>query len=347
MKAKLWEVGSDFNTVFNSFDHFEAWHSTALFLASGRSPIVLLKELIGEKVLYYPDYFCWDVIGFWKSQGINTQSYRVFFSEDKIQVDYSTVPVNGVVLAVNFFGVDDGMQWKNFKRDNDILLIEDHSHSPVSEWAKSSIADFAFSSLRKTLPIPDGCIFWSPNYSKIPSVSMQQFNSELKIKAMKLKSDYFEGEEVNKSDFLELFTAGEHLLVNSTPQLISDYSYQKILHGYPVEYNSIRKRNYQAFIMRLSANTLGKVELLQFPGIAIPFGAVLKCSDLEIRTRLRSYLISNKVYCPVHWPQLNEYVSEESFSLSEQLITIPIDQRYSSKDVGLVAELINRFFDNE
>jgi hypothetical protein len=58
-------------------------------------------------------------------------------------------------------------------------------------------------------------------------------------------------------------------------------------------------------------------------------------------------LIANKVYCPVHWPQKRGCVSQESLSLSEQIITIPIDQRYSLKDVGLVAQLINRFFENE
>ncbi|WP_065979532.1 hypothetical protein [Pseudoalteromonas lipolytica] len=348
MESKYWEVGSDFNAVSGNLFNFEAWYPNALFLASGRSPMLLLKELIDERVLYCPDYFCWDVIEYWKAHGIKTQSYRVFFEDNRIKVDFSTVPTTGAILAVNFFGCDSGDLWKNFKSDNEVLLIEDHSHSPMSEWAKSSNADFAFSSLRKTLPIPDGCILWSPNNKEIPRInSMQPFDSRLKLEAMKLKSQYLEGTEVDKNIFLELFTAGEKLLASSEPHFISDISYKQFSDGYPIEYMNIRKSNQQLFIANLDELTCSNVELLHFPCSAVPFGAVLKCSTPEIRTRLRDYLVINKVYCPVHWPQKEGYVSPESLSLSEQIITIPIDQRYSLKDVELVAQLINRFFENE
>ena len=347
MESRLWEIGSDFNAVSGNLCSLDSWPLEALFLASGRSPVLLLKNLLEERVLYYPDYFCWDVIEFWKAHGIKTKAYRVFFADNQIKVDFSSVPNNAAVLAVNFFGCDHGNLWKRFKSDNDILLIEDHSHSPMSEWAKSSNADFAFSSLRKTLPIPDGCIFWSPNHSEVPVVAMKPFDSSLKLEAMKLKSEYFEGFEVDKNIFLELFSTGEQHLAESEPCFISDNSYKKILGGYPIEYMNIRKSNQQLFIANLSVLVRKNVELFHFADFAVPFGAVLKCSTPEIRARLRSHLIANKVYCPVHWPQKKGCVSQESLSLSEQIITIPIDQRYSLKDVGLVAQLINRFFENE
>ena len=347
MESKFWEIGSDFNAVSDSLCSLDAWPSKALFLASGRSPVLLLNSLLAERVLYYPDYFCWDVIEFWKAHGIKTKAYRVFFADNQIKVDFSTVSDAGAVLAVNFFGCDNGNLWKRFKSDNDVLLIEDHSHSPMSEWAKNSNADFAFSSLRKTLPIPDGCIFWSPNHSEVPVVAMNPFDSSLKLEAMQLKSEYFEGYEVDKNIFLELFAAGERQLVDSEPCFISDYSYKKILGGYPIEYMNIRKSNQQVFIANLSELVRKDVEPFHFSDFAVPFGAALKCSTPELRARLRSYLIANKVYCPVHWPQKKGCVSQNSLALSEQVITIPIDQRYSLKDVALVAQLINRFFENE
>ena len=60
------------------------------------------------------------------------------------------------VLAVNFFGAGTGTGWADQRAAADWLLVEDHSHDPFSPWAVGSNADFAFSSLRKTLPVPDG-----------------------------------------------------------------------------------------------------------------------------------------------------------------------------------------------
>ena len=49
-----------------------------------------------------------------------------------------------------------------------VTLIEDHSHDLGSEWALRSGADYAFASLRKTLPLPDGGAVWSPRGLELP-----------------------------------------------------------------------------------------------------------------------------------------------------------------------------------
>ena len=48
------------------------------------------------------------------------------------------------------------------------VVVEDHSHDLASDWALTSTADFAFASLRKTLPIPDGGAVWSPRELQLP-----------------------------------------------------------------------------------------------------------------------------------------------------------------------------------
>ena len=42
------------------------------------------------------------------------------------------------------------------------VVVEDHSHDPSSPWAASSSAHYAVASLRKTMPLPDGGVLWSP-----------------------------------------------------------------------------------------------------------------------------------------------------------------------------------------
>ena len=73
------------------------------------------------------------------------------------------------MLAVNFFGIRKGKAWQDWlSQHKDIILIEDHTHDPFSTWAQQSTAHYAMASLRKTLPIPDGAILWSPQKMSLP-----------------------------------------------------------------------------------------------------------------------------------------------------------------------------------
>ncbi|MBQ4812035.1 hypothetical protein J8M20_11830 [Pseudoalteromonas luteoviolacea] len=351
MESDCWEVGSEFHDPECELEHDNervTWPGELVyFLASGRLPVLLLKDIIGDRVLHYPDFFCWDVIEYWQRQGIRTRPYRVYFSNGKINVDYSSVPKRGVVLAVNYFGTDDGKEWMDYKSQHDILLIEDHSHSPVSQWACTSIADYAFSSLRKTLPISEGGAFWSPNGSIMPAAPTVHFEPTHKKKAMALKQRYLKGEPIAKNNFLALFAEGEQILAEGEPLLASSHSYNRVKKGFPIAYIDSRRKNLDVLCDNLNERCHEYIELLDFSSVHSPFGAVFKCLDSSLRTELRAYLIANNVYCAIHWPQKEGCVTRESKVLSECLITVPIDQRYTKTDMCIVAQLINRFFENE
>ncbi|KZW98820.1 hypothetical protein JL49_20725 [Pseudoalteromonas luteoviolacea] len=351
MESDCWEVGSEFHDPECELEHGServSWPGKLVyFLASGRLPVLLLKAIIGDRVLHYPDFFCWDVIEYWQRQGISTKPYRVYFSHGKINVDYSSVPKSGVVLAVNYFGADDGEQWMDYKSLHDILLIEDHTHAPVSHWACTSTADYAFSSLRKTMPISEGCAFWSPNGSTMPAPPTQHFDPKYKKKAMALKQRYLNGEQIVKNDFLALYAEGEQVLAEGEPLLASPHSYYRFITGFPTEYIDSRRRNLDVLYDNLSECCREHLELFDLSSVQSPFGAVFKCLDGSLRSELRSYLIANNVYCAVHWPQKEGCVTKESMVLSECLITVSIDQRYTKADMCIVAQLINRFFEHE
>ena len=70
-----------------------------------------------------------------------------------------------MVVGVNYFGVREAEPWQAWRERTECILVEDHAHDPASAWATTSTADYAFSSLRKTLPVPDGAILWSPGTS--------------------------------------------------------------------------------------------------------------------------------------------------------------------------------------
>jgi hypothetical protein len=54
------------------------------------------------------------------------------------------------------------------------------------------------------------------------------------------------------------------------------------------------------------------------------------------RDLLRQALIARKVFCPVHWPTPNEVMQKpfpEAHQLSNQMLGLPIDQRYDETDM--------------
>jgi dTDP-4-amino-4,6-dideoxygalactose transaminase len=64
----------------------------------------------------------------------------------------------------------------------------------------------------------------------------------------------------------------------------------------------------------------------------------------EKREFLKSKLITNNIFPPIHW-DLSGHIEKEKFSesweLSKQILTIPCDQRYSKNDMQHIVDVIN------
>ncbi len=102
---------------------------------------------------------------------------------------------------------------------------------------------------------------------------------------------------------------------------------------------SQRRSNWQ----QLTAGLRDRYTILNpFPGPSsgtVPLGLVLRLPSG--RDHLRSKLMRERVYCPVHWPlpvQVNEMEFPLAASLAATVLTIPLDQRYSSSDMDFVID---------
>ena len=191
------EFGSDFHNI-ESFNSGRA-HLTDVFrgatlLADGRQCIVVLIRQYGWKRLWMPDYFCYEVIETIKEQtGIEVVLY-----EDSPQregnVEKLLFEDGDVLLRMNYFGMRDLRSNKNIP----IPVIEDHSHDPFGHWALYSDADWCISSIRKSLPLPEGGIMWSPKQFSVESLELRDSEENEKIseqrwRAMEMKASYLRG----------------------------------------------------------------------------------------------------------------------------------------------------------
>ena len=66
---------------------------------------------------------------------------------------------------------------------------------------------------------------------------------------------------------------------------------------------------------------------------------------LDDRDKFRQYLAKHQVYCAVHWPLEGTGLEndENAKEMSEQILSLPIDQRYGQEHIQYLASLISDY----
>lgn len=63
------------------------------------------------------------------------------------------------------------------------------------------------------------------------------------------------------------------------------------------------------------------------------------------RDQLRKYLIEHDIFCPIHWPKLDNIDERyQVHGIISNIISIPIDQRYENEDMQRIINAINDFY---
>jgi hypothetical protein len=218
-----------------------------------------------------------------------------------------------------------------------------HSHDPVCGWALRSKADYAFASLRKTLPVPDGAILWSPRSLPLPaSGSSQSSASALKLGAMIWKREYLKGGSTldAKSIYRAWQQEGETDFDKCKLSFATALSQQYVSCGVPVEWRRRRAANARRLLSKLQDHTECHPVFSDWPQEAAPLGTVFEFESQARRDATRHKLQQHGVYCPIHWPGAAG-CDPAAQDLAGRLLTIPSDQRYGSRHMDKIASLLN------
>lgn len=344
-----WEIGSDFHWIGYPWGPYLDWPHPSIWFATGRDALLALwdyKKKGLAATVWVPDYFCPEVLAYWIKNKINIRPY--FDNPLMPHPDWNTINCapKDIVLAVNFFGLRDWKPWVHWKKKNDkVILVEDHTHDPFSEWALNSEADYAFASIRKICPIPDGAFLWSPRRRKLPApILIDDWSaSSYKLAAMVIKRDFLNVVSKNlelKEIYRDFQAKGEELYGKLSYISLSPWSRSLIAKGYSKEWRKAREGNVRYFWRLLK----DKVPLIEthfavWPNNGCPFNAILLLPTKETRDNLRSRLIERDIYPAIHWLP-NKFSSHDSINLSNRILTISVDQRYSSQDIERIVDII-------
>ena len=335
-----WEVGSEFHHAPPQGGPYERFPDDMALFALAQHGVIALWRSVSPVpgTLWVPDYYCPPVLEAWARAGIRLRSY-----EDDPRwaaPDWQTlVPErHDLVLAVNHFGLREAAPWSAWAAEHPGLkVVEDHSHDPFSTWVRTSSAAYAVASLRKTLPIPDGAIVWSPQRLPLPSSGgcNDWTGSALKLAAMTRKSDYLAGAPVEKDRYRELQMRGEAAMLAGDDLAMTPWSRSTLLDGIPVSWRARRGRNVRAFLAAIPNDRRFRALAAGPEADVCPFNAVLVFERSPDRDRVRQNLAEARIYTAVHWPQPAD-APDRVRDLASRILTIPLDQRYDEEDVSRV-----------
>lgn len=338
-----WELGSDFDlgsaySIASSGEQSLPWSrpdEPVTYIESGRQALTLLSRhlrLDGYSKLLMPRHFCDSMVA-----PFLTDEWTVEF----VAVDEAwrslppaaalSDPERTLIFSMSYFGVDESPEWIDFiscAGRRGAVIVSDESHRVMGPGLE--IADFRIASLRKMLPVPDGA-FLTGISAQVQNEGRQ---AGLRMAAMRRKSEYLAG--LRSAGHLPLFRKAEAVTdIDVAPARMSADSKELLERFDYARMKEIRQKNHRA----VSSAIIGTGFSVTTGDAPVPSHCVI--AGLGVH-QLRSFLIGNRIFCPVHWPP-SEVRTQVPGSWRNDVLSIPIDHRYSVDDMEMVVAAIRQF----
>lgn len=342
------EFGSDFHYI-SSYNkegkRLSDFYPSANYYADGRQALIHLYKSQGWKRLWMPEYFCYDVIQSLKDAGLNLVFYTDLPGNRDDNETLCVFQKKGLfrptdaVLRVNYFGL---RSYRSLEELSVAAIIEDHTHDLFGDWPRKSTADWCVASLRKTLPIPEGGILWSPKGFILPEPPAPFDKNEeiasIRWNAMELKARYLTGDNIEKSAF-RLGYVNTEAFFDTCDVCALDKRSREYLLSFDIEAWYQRKlENWR----QLSDIHYQDVKVLKpEKHQCYPFSLVLVFNSRDKRDRVRQALIENNVYPAILW-YIPSPADGDVFVMSNNMLSIHCDARYCEEDIKQLKLIIQK-----
>ena len=311
------------------------------WLLSGRFALArILRKLMGQGVnhVHLPAYLCESVLEPVRCLGLEMSFYPI---RDNLSAEPDP-PAGSAVLLIHYFGqINRAAADIRGQAGNDFYLIEDASQALLTDW-RSDVTEQAYYliSPRKFGPAPLGG--WCNISSDSSNSNDEALIAYCSLAARLVKAAYMDDDDgpilpETEKFYLDAFEAVEKVLsAQSGADILPNWVVSLIAGINWSEVAAARLTNLEVLIANLENRFIAPNS--PFAPNEIPLGYPILCDN---RDELRRKLASRRIFCPVHWPLPAEVSSAqfpEAYSLSEKIMTLPLDQRYTIEDMARLAE---------
>lgn len=298
---------------------------------SGRSSlrwIIQSMHLQGKRILI-PDFICQVVIDILREYNIEIYFYKI-----NKNFEFSLPSIlekTDAIYIIKYFGHESN-SFKSILMNSKLPIIIDDVFGTELPQIKTLANWSYFNSLRKISTISD----FSQVISNIPLLSIKKESlsafSNLKYQAKNAKAQFIHSHRGEEKYYLTMSSNAENLLDNTkgifSPDDKSVYLASQFYHK--LEYiKTINKKNLITAKKHLN-NT-------QFIDISPEYPSFLPLI-LKNRNKIRLALMENSIFLAIHWPEVNAISND----LSSQILSLPLDSRYTIEDIQRICDLIKK-----
>ncbi len=298
----------------------EELYSDALALNCGRNCLAFLIEKKNIQKIYLPYFLCSSVSDVCFKYSVEIVFYDVDISLRPIFLE----PPKGEdwVYLVNYYGQISNDEIKEWKRNFPNLIV-DNAQAFFQPPVKG--VDTLYT-CRKFFGVADGAYL----FTNVKSGKLEQDHSYDRMRFLMGRYEksanefYAEYKENNKMFRKEPIKSMSKL----THNILRGIDYGKV--------SDIRENNYN--LLHTLLHDLNKLSL------SVPSGAYMYPLYIEHGVEIREKLRKEKIYIPILWPNVLDNCNKESmeYDLAENILPLPVDQRYDEEDMKFIAEEIDR-----
>jgi hypothetical protein len=296
------------------------YHKDAIALNTGRNAFEYIVRINNCKKIYIP-YFTCDVL---LEPLIRLKvDYEFYSIDEELEiVKLDSLDQDIFLLYTNYFGLKSSYA-DSLIRSRKKIIID----SCLSFFYEPVLKTEIFYSPRKYFGVPDGGYAIS-NTSQV--VDIEKDHSLNRFSHLLTRVEY--GAEKGYEDF----KMNENRLSNMPILKMSDLSC-RLLNG--IEYKKVIKRRNENFnFLHARLGESNKFAWIEENTVCGPMHYPYYSDQLDLREKL----IRKKIFVPTYWPNVTQWSPENSFEqkLKENLLPLPIDQRYSIEDMSKIVDVI-------
>lgn len=305
-----------------------AFHDDAVKLNSGRSCLEYIIKSQNVKKVYIPNYICNAIVEPLITSHIAFEFYNINLNFELL--DLPELRENEKVLYVDYFGLKQKYIYHVLFKEFGSSLILDYTHS---FFTKPIDKIDTFYSPRKFFGVADGGFLYTQIIQD--ELLMSKATSYQRMKQLLGRVD------IDAKSFYQNFIESEKSISDEGLKAMSNLTFS-ILSS--IDFNSYSKKRIENFSYLHSYFETFNVlsDLINDAGgdfIPIYYPLLLNIEVNEIKKSL----IENNIFIPTLWSEVlfRDTLNHDEFSLVNNMILLPVDQRYSISDMKSIVEKLN------
>ena len=290
-------------------------------LNCGRSSFYLAARSLKIKKIYIPYFTCIDTSQPFEDLGVPISFYRLDANLMPLDVDLKE---DEYILWTNYYGNATEEMISFIENKYSGQIIADNCHAFFSPPLKNALNCY---SARKFIGVADGAYLITDLDISLNTEGLVRDRSShfMQFLFKQYEDGINEGYELSLINEKRL-EKNYGLMSITTEKILKQVDYKKIL----------KKRKENFLIIHSYLGSLNDFPVN--PSLGTQMYYPFKCKDLFLREKL----IKEKVYSPTWWRHVVNEVGEGSIEAEFALETVllPIDQRYSIKDMRVLSDLL-------